>query len=175
MTISTTTKTVAMGLAAALIAAVLVVLVGVASAHAASDATPGKLVTRVVETQAPARASYTSRQVTITQTRYGITGGRLWDVSEHVDWQTRAGWVWNTSMQRSAHGSLTWENDGPVWTNHWGCDGCTNEGWTTKWHMASVPRAPLITENNYPQISVTVYGSVQSNGHYYTYSRSCGC
>lgn len=154
---------------------VAAVLVAPATASAASDATPGKLVTRITESSQPSqRAGYIHRQVTITQTRSGITGGRLWDVSEHVDWQTRAGWVWNTSMQRSAHGS-TWENDGPVWTNHWGCDGCVNEGWTTKWHMASVPRAPLITENNYPQISVTVYGSQQSNGHYYTYSRSCGC
>ena len=159
-----------------LICGVLVALCAPQAAQAASDTTPGKLVTRITETSQPSqRAGYTSRQVTISYTRYGITGGRLWDVDEHVDWQTRAGWVWNTSLQRHSNGSLTWKNDGVVWTNHWGCDGCVNEGWTTKWHMASNPQAPLITENNYPQISVTVYGSPQSNGHYYTYSRSCGC
>jgi len=151
--------------------------VSASSAMAASDATPGPVVTTVTseDSVSPDARGFTHHRVEITQTRSGLTGGRLWDYTEIMNWDTNSGWVWNTTIQRVGHGSWTWDWEGTNETNHWGCDGCIYEGWMGQGHFQSNIRAPFLTENNYPKISVTGYGKRQSNGHFYTYSRSCGC
>jgi len=161
-----------------------------ATAHASSDATSGKLTTTVTESASPvtdtdSRLTFTHHKVTITVTRSGLFGGRLWDFSHHMEWDTRLGWVFHTKISRSAHGSLTWANDGSRGTDHWGCESqtdlsplCTYEGWATTWHFSSNIHDPIlgvITENNYPRITSTAWGKRQSNGHFYTYTRKCGC
>jgi hypothetical protein len=146
-----------------------------AVAEASSDATPGRLVTTVTHHTSTGERGMTHHDARISQARYGLFGGRLWDMWESIGWDTQNGWVYNTTLARDGNGSVTWHNDGRSGSNHWGGSGLGKayEGWKTEWHFESNIHDPIlgvITENNYPHVSMTAWGNGTTSS-----SKGCGC
>jgi hypothetical protein len=147
----------------------LIALAAPATAMAASDATPGKLVAT-----SGSHSSATGRAICSTvwaqYQRNGLTGGRLWDYRETINYCRAGGLIQSHNITRTGHGSLTWDWEGTNSTDHWGGNGKTRVGGSGQGHFQSNIRAPFVTENNYPWVSITVYG----DGHW-THNQTCGC
>jgi hypothetical protein len=102
--------------------------------------------------------------------RNGLTGGRLWDYRETINVCRGGGLIQSHNITRTGHGSLTWDWEGTNSTDHWGGNGMTRVGGSGQGHFQSNIRAPFVTENNYPFVSITYY----ADGHW-THNATCGC
>lgn len=112
------------------------------------------------------------RSARVEVDRHGaLFGGELWYRAQRVSWcVSRAGYVtWAKRTLSYGHNSF-WEYAGDAWRD-------SNAHWNSRYfgvrsHFQGWigPKVTGIYENNWPQITMTVYGDL-----HFTYRGRCGC